>query len=119
MEPAVGQAESSKQGGYAINGDMSRGYASPPRQSYIQVPGLRRPPTYLVPKLKRHSSNAPSAGDCFVCCAALLAGLMVHAPGLEPGLGLSAMNEAIKDDLGVSSGRAEPAIFRPVLAARL
>lgn len=79
MEPAVGQGESSKQGGYAINGDMNRGHASPPRHSYIQVPGLRRPPTYLVPKLKRHSSNAPSVGWCFVLCGAVLAGLMVHA----------------------------------------
>jgi hypothetical protein len=71
MEPAVCQAASSRQGGYAINGDMNRGHASPPRQPYIEVPGLRRPPTYLVPKLKRHSSNAPSAGYCFVCCAVL------------------------------------------------
>lgn len=120
MESAVDQAESSKEGGYAINGDMNRGHASPPRQPYIQVPGLRRPPTYLVPKLKRHSSNAPSAGCCFVCCAALLAGLMVHASRLEPGLGLSAMDEAIKDGLDVSSCRAEAAIFRfrpSVLAA--
>lgn len=56
---------------------------------------------------------------CVLCCAALLAGLMVHAPGLEPGLGLSAMNEAIKDGLGVSSCRAEPAIFRPFCAGCL
>lgn len=122
MKPAVGQAASSKQGGYAINGDMNRGHASPPRQPYIEVPGLRRPPTYLVPKLKRHSSNAPLLAVvlCAVlCCAALLAGLMVHAPGLEPGLGLSSMNEAIKDGLGVSSCRAEPAIFRPFCAGCL
>lgn len=72
MEPAVGQAASRKQGGYAINGDMNKGHASPPRQPYIEVPGLRRPPTYLVSKLKRHSSNAPllAAVLCAMLCGA-------------------------------------------------